>query len=54
MRDNNTDARDAAHTPRSRPEIVFERPGALEITPGIATVLLRILRNAARQQQLDR
>ena len=53
MRDNNTDAREGASTPQFRSEIVFERPGALEITPGIATVMLRILRNDARRQQLD-
>ncbi|HUF98538.1 MAG TPA: recombinase family protein [Ilumatobacter sp.] len=34
-------------------DVVFEHAGTLEITPSAATVLLRILRKAARRQQLN-
>ena len=53
MRVNDADAQDAARTPQSSSEIVLELTGDLEITPGVATVLLRILRKAAQRQQLD-
>ena len=54
MRESNLETQRELRTLQQQAEMVFEyAPGPLEITPGLAKVLLRILRKAAEQRGID-
>ena len=54
MRESKLETQRELRTPQQRAEMVFEYPpGPLEITPGLAKVLLRILRKAAERHGID-